>query len=338
MITSLGNGPLVHTAVAARLEEPITVGTNLLYCATFQLAWNELRAELGGAVRLQGDPPLARALEQEGPSTEDLDADSYVAGGGVGSSFLTKLDRVLRQKFADRDDFMLPDRLDPGAILAYAYLSKDLVFDTPFAFNRDVGMLFRRANRVAYFGVWAEGDDTLRGKRAEQVTVHHVADDGTFVLELLTKAQDDRLIIARVPQGPTLLATVDATMALANQRRGLWARVRSTTELGKLDVVRIPLINVDLVRAFVEVAGLKLVGRDQFIQEAKQRIRFKLDEKGAILRSAGVIVAPRGGRRGRHYVCDESFLVVMIRKERRYPYFALWVEDPELLVPVPARS
>jgi len=332
MIQSLSGAPLLHTAVDARLEAPITPGTNLLYCASFQLAWNELRASLGGSVELQGSPPLALALEEEGPSRADLDDDAYVAGGGVGPSILTKLDRALRSKFGDRDDFMLPPDLPSDAILAYAYLSKDLVFDTPFAYERDIGMPFRRDKRVAYFGVWSGEDEKVRSKRAEQVVVHHAEDDGAFILELVTRTEGDRLILARVSPRPTLLATVDDVMSHANHKPGVWARMRGTTKLGKHDGVRIPMIDVDLLRSFVELAGLGVVGRDYFIQEAKQRIRFKLDEKGAILRSAGVIMALRGGPRGRQYVCDEPFLVLMIRKGCRYPYFALWVEHPELLV------
>jgi hypothetical protein len=337
MITSLGKTQLGHTAVSARLDEPLADGTNLLFCSTFQMAWNELRAEFGGAVRLECDPPLAKALEQEGPTAEDVDAHSCVVGGGTGPAFVAKIDRELRQKFGNRDDFMLPERLDPGTVLAYAYLSKDLVFDTPFAFNRDIGMPFRRGQKVAYFGVWTDGDDKLRSKRAKQVIVHHSADDGSFVLEMLTKAEGDRLIIARIPRAPTLLETVDAALAHANQKKGLWSRVTGGADLGGLDIVRVPLIDVDLLRSFVELAGRKLVGRDAFIQDAKQRIRFKLDEKGAILRSAGVILTPRGGPQGKRYVCDEPFLVAMIRKGRRYPYFALWVEDKEVLVPVSDR-
>jgi hypothetical protein len=264
-----------------------------------------------------------------------MDATSCVVGGGVGAPFLSKLDRELRQKFGDRDDFMLPARLDPGAVLAYAYLSKDLEFTTPFAVNRNAGIMFRGGDRVAHFGIWMDGDDKVRSQRAKQVIVHHAGDGGAFVLELLTKAEGDRLIIARIPRGPTLLDTVDAAMTHANQKPGFFSRIRGKTEIDSTDVVRIPIIQVDLIRSFVELAGRKLVGQDAFIQEAKQRIRMSLDEKGAILRSAGVIVTPRGGPQGRRFICDQPFLVAMIRKGQRYPYFALWLEEPELFVKTP---
>lgn len=335
MITSLGKTPLAHTQVTARLEQPLVDGTNALFCSTFQLAWNELRIAFGGVVRLDGDPQLALDLERPGPIADEMDAASCVVGGGVGAPFLAKLDRELRQKFGDRDDFMLPARLDPGAVLAYAYLSKDLEFATPFAVNRQAGIMFRGGERVAHFGIWMEGEDKIRNQRAKQVIVHHYGNGGAFVLELLTKTESDRLIIARIPRGPTLLDTVDAAMTHANQKPGFFARMRGKTELDSSEAMRIPIIQVDLIRSFVELAGRKLVGQDAFVQEAKQRIRMSLDEKGAILRSAGVIVTPRGGPPPRRFICDQPFLVVMIRKCQRYPYFALWLEDPELFIKTP---
>lgn len=335
MITSLGKTPIAHTEVSARLEQPLTDGTNVLFCSTFQLAWNELQNKFGGNVRLEGEPPLALALERPGPKVNEVDAASCVVGGGVGAEFLGKIGRELRQKFGERDDFMLPERLAPDAVLAYAYLSKDLEFATPFAVNRAAGIMFRNGARVAHFGFWAEGDEKVRAQRAKQIVVHHHHDNGEFVLELLTKATEDRLIIARIARGATLLDTVDTALTHANQKPGFFARIRGKTEIDAGEVVRIPIIQVDLIRSYVELTGRKLVGQNAFIQDAKQRIRMSLDEKGAVLRSAGVVLAPRGGPPKRKFICDQPFLVMMIRKEQRYPYFALWLEDPEFFVPTP---
>ncbi|AKT37021.1 hypothetical protein [Chondromyces crocatus] len=333
-ITALDGRSLVRTQVTARLDEPLSAGSNLLFCSTFQLAWNELRAALGGAIRLQGDPLLAVALEREGPTADDLDVGSYVARGGVGPGFLREVERALRQTFGDRDDFMLPGRLEPSAILAYAYLSKDLAFRTPFEVERKLGIVFHGGERVACFGVWGAQEDPLRAKRAAQVVVHHVSEGGSFVLELITDAEADRLIVACIPREPSLLAMVDEALARANHKPGLWSRLRGEVALGKRDVVKIPMIDVDVLRNYAEIGQRKVLDQEHVIEEAKQRIRFRLDEKGAILRSAGVIVAPRGGPRGRHFVCDRPFLVAMVRAGRRYPYFAAWIEDPELLVAV----
>jgi len=37
---------LKHTIITAHLEEKIVPGKNVIYCSTFQLAWNESREEI----------------------------------------------------------------------------------------------------------------------------------------------------------------------------------------------------------------------------------------------------------------------------------------------------
>jgi len=325
---------LARTVVSPSLAEPIVAGKNLIFCSTFQIAWNELAASLGGAVLLEGDPPLSRALNQGGPSAEDIDAASYVARAGEGPRFLGELRAELVRRFGERDDFMLPAQIASDTLLAYAYLSKDLAFPTPFAADQKVGLLFQET-RVPCFGVWDDGSEAHRA-RAAQVVVHDDAAPGDFVLELSTRAEGDRLLVARVPPRETLLATVTSVMDRAARRKGLLARAMGSFKLGKLDTVRIPLVDLDLMRTFVELMGRAVIGKGRYIGDAAQRIRFRLDEKGAILRSAGLVWVPRGGPRGRAFHCDGPFLILLVRAGRPLPYFAAWVDNPEILAPLAA--
>jgi hypothetical protein len=36
-------------------------------------------------------------------------------------------------------------------------------------------------------------------------------------------------------------------------------------------------------------------------------------------------------------VCDDAFLVLMMRKDAAHPYFAAWIDSPELLSPFRAK-
>ena len=55
-----------------------------------------------------------------------------------------------------------------------------------------------------------------------------------------------------------------------------------------------------------------------------------MDEKGAVLRSrSNIRVASIAG----HFVFDKPYLLLLRRKGSEHPYFALWVNNPELLVP-----
>jgi hypothetical protein len=70
---------------------------------------------------------------------------------------------------------------------------------------------------------------------------------------------------------------------------------------------------------------------------ALQTIKFEMNEKGVELKSEAHI-AFGGGREGepprKHImIFHQPFLVLLERTGARMPYFALWVDNPELLVP-----
>lgn len=99
-----------------------------------------------------------------------------------------------------------------------------------------------------------------------------------------------------------------------------------------------PKMNYDVTRSYKEIIGKALVNpkaAGYFIAEAIQNIRFRLDEKGAVLKSEALIIAPTAMpmNESRMMIFDKPFLVLMMKKGRNIPYFALWVDNPELLVP-----
>lgn len=322
--------PAVEDAVHPTLDVRIVPDQDAVFCASFKIAFDALGDALGGQVSLAHDPPLAATLEASTSSRSDLDAASLVADAGEGPAFLAALTDQLTSRFGPRDDFMLPESLPRGALLAYAYLSKDLAFRTPFDADRTDGLRFE-GTPVSCFGIW-ENDDQ-RAERRQQVRVcHHGAPDD-FVLELVTEGTGDRLIIARMAPKATLLDTVRAALAHVTAKPSLLTRALSRQQLGKEDIVMIPMVGVERTRVFDELEG-PLSDQDRIISKALMRVRMQLDESGAILRSAGMIMVPRGGRGPRMFLCDGPFLLAMVREGRELPYFAAWVATPELLEPI----
>ena len=78
------------------------------------------------------------------------------------------------------------------------------------------------------------------------------------------------------------------------------------------------------------------VAKDLVILSALQNIRFELNEKGARLRSEshmaiGCAASPEP-EAPRMMIFDKPFLVMLARQDAQVPYFALWVENAELMV------
>ncbi|MHC4325939.1 MAG: hypothetical protein ACYSUX_16840, partial [Planctomycetota bacterium] len=53
---------LQSTVISPHLEEPIGPGTNVLWCSTFQLVWNEVCELVGEELHFDQDPPMVAIL------------------------------------------------------------------------------------------------------------------------------------------------------------------------------------------------------------------------------------------------------------------------------------
>jgi hypothetical protein len=107
------------------------------------------------------------------------------------------------------------------------------------------------------------------------------------------------------------------------------------------DVLIVPKFNFDVTVGFDELTGRRLVSsnpkvaEDLFLLAALQNNRFQMDEKGVRLRSEvgmGFGCAAATPPRGREFIFDKPFLVLMQRKGEAAPYFALWAGSAELMV------
>ena len=66
--------------------------------------------------------------------------------------------------------------------------------------------------------------------------------------------------------------------------------------------------------------------------KAYQRTKFKLDEKGAVLKSEAIIMVESMSIKGpRQFIVSRPFLIYLRQKDSPYPYFAMWVDNGEIL-------
>ncbi len=325
------------TIVAPHLEAAIGSGRNVLWCGTFQLAWNEACDVAGG--QLQLDPPsqVADALNRKGFSRDDLDDASYVAVAGlVRDGVFERIDRQLNARFGGRARPALKPRREitarPQDMVAYAYLFKHLEFATPFE-RLDTPLEFAGSS-VASFGMgWKPNE--AREAMAQQVEILHYAGKDDLVIELKTKSQGDHLILAKIQPEATMAETIASAQARIAKRAPVTAQGD--------DVLMVPRVNFDITRDYSELTGRRLVptkagmADDLQLLSAVQGICFEMDEKGVRLKSEATMrfgCAASARVRPEHImIFDRPYLILMVRTGARAPHFALWVANPELLVP-----
>jgi len=324
------------TVISPHLAAALEPNTNVLWCGTFQLAWNEVRDLVGEDLHFADEPPMVAELNRKGFSEDDLDDESYLAlAGYVRDGIFGKIDRGLKEKFKGRACPHLLPRPEltprPQDIVAYCYLFKHLEFPTPFE-RLQTPLTFADGNQVAGFGMLEY--KPAHEKMYPQVEILDYKSRADFVIELKSKSPGDRLILARVSPA----ATLGETVAAVGKR--IASAQPECAQTG--DVLVVPKLNFDLTRDYRELTGRLLVvqnprvARDLLILSAMQNIRFQMDEKGASLRSESHVSFGCGAEyrpEPKHImVFDGPFLILMQRMTAKVPYFALWVGNSDLLV------
>jgi len=308
---------LEATYVTPHLEYEIKGNENVLWCATFQIAWNELCELLGVDFPFKDSSEMVRVLNKKTVTRADLDETSYIAMAGfIRDDIVEKIEKALEEKFqgqASPELLEITRSLPPDFWIAYAYLFKYLPYEHAFARLRKHRPLKFAGCNVESFGiVQFRHNDPGEAKAAEQVLIYDFKNEDDFIIELKTRSKSDRLILAKIQPAPTLAETIRVVQKRIDKSQ--------PTKIFPLGDLRIPILDFDVFRNYEEISW-----RDILLQ----RIRFKLDEKGAVLLSEGLLA--RNGNKD--IIFDKPFLIMIQRTDAQVPYFALWVANSELLVP-----
>lgn len=327
---------LQTTCVSPHLEAPIQEGESVLWCGTFQLAWNEVCTLVGEDLQFVGQQSaMVAALNKQAFVKEDLDEAACVAlADFVRNDVHARISRELKAKFHGRaSPKALPSPLDaprPQDIVAYAYLFKNFEFSTPFE-RLELPLRFA-GTEVASFGIGEEYKSS-QAKLCDQVVVHDYKSPDDFVIELLAKSEGDHVVLAKTDPRETL----EETIAAVEQRI---ARAQSAKAVSG-DILKVPKFNFDITRRYTELPDSPLrvanpnIAKDLRIISAVQNIRFQMDEKGVKLKSDSHISFGCGDSSKKHgkrvMIFDKPFLLMLKRTDAQSPYFALWVGNAELL-------
>jgi hypothetical protein len=328
---------LQDTIVTSHLTFPLAAETNVLWCASFQLAWNETCDLVGEDLHFGDDePPMVAWLNTRTFTKHHLDEPSYVAVAGfVRDDIHGRIERELRKRFKGQaTPRYIPSKTltpRPQDIVAYSYLFKNLEFSVPF--ERLTKPIVFQGVQLPCFGV---GEDYRRehADMLEQVIILDYRTEDDFIVELQTKGEHDVLILAKVQPAQTLDETI----------RTVRTRIAHADPVspGPSDILKVPKLNFDITRNYREIEGRILVvsnpavARDLILLSALQNIRFQLDEKGVRLRSEshlafGCSASPSPPPPKHVMVFDKPFLIMLHRRDADAPYFACWVATPELL-------
>jgi hypothetical protein len=316
------------TRVVPELHVPIDGGTNLIWCAPFQLAWNGMMDWVGVDIRLAGNEPgCVPYLNEPLVAKENLDSATYVTAAGPYTRDLISQMNADVQSLFGAGSFApepLPEADGQGRLAAFGYLRVNLPFQ--YAFQRtDEPLMFNGVPVAAFTVPFGEGSGTKEEYVRRQVHVYCPPEEDEFVVELLTRETDHHLVLARIAPEATLAETVAKV-------RGYLDTLPQEGLEPEQDLI-VPLFNFDITRQYTELIGSPLAVENSaysMVEKAEQNIRFQFDERGAILKSSARVVyfcAP-----STPCIFDEPFLLMLRYKDSPQPYFAMWVDNAEILV------
>ncbi|MDO9026697.1 MAG: hypothetical protein Q7U87_02320, partial [bacterium] len=333
---NVNSNKLRYTHITPHFNTDIDINTNLIYCATFQIAWNSLQDNFfKEPLLLTGNPWDAEQLNKQEVTSNDIDSNSYVAiADTFNKELIERINEELQQKFGDNAPRMVYESQNVSelAILSYCYLYKNLVFNKKFNKNNDP-LSFYDSGKYLFipsFGVDNSGLHNNQAELAKQVDVLYYTNDDDFALSLKSISVNDELILAKTKPTKNLASTITLINGKIDQS--------NITPMKDREILMIPYIDYDVEHSFKQFLN-KLFLNDGwtgcYIDEAKQKIRFNLNESGALLKSEAIIDIKSGthtiSKKYREFVFNKPFLIMLRKKGSNLPYFAMWVGNTELL-------
>jgi hypothetical protein len=336
---------LQQTAVVATLECPLPEHKNVIWCSTFQMAWDKLKRDvIGEPIQIPAAQELADRLNRSEFPTGSIDEKScYVAAGFVKNGIIEQVQKEMAKRFPSEPvpTFDEKYRTLLDVILAYAYLNVAVEFEQPycacpgaFEFRDSMG------ERTSVAAFRAQAYDRVQ----VEILYHDFGqspDTAQFVVDLSKRTQPYQVVLARVPQCRTLR---DAAKAVQEKIAEFATRphYEAQCKLQPIDTLTVPDVLYKLTHHFEELLDKDLRNAKwplSYISEAMQKIDFALSRKGVVLKSeARVRPATRGVSRDeqkpRHFHFDRPFLICVQKREpNATPFFLMWVDNAELMKP-----
>ncbi|MDR0645694.1 MAG: tetratricopeptide repeat protein, partial [Elusimicrobiota bacterium] len=300
---------------------PLTEGANVVYAAAFQMAWDTLIDKIiKDKIQLEGNPPLAKALNLGRIGKKDLSSEAYFADAGSKKDGIEQRVRNgLKQKFNTEpiNDISLKN---PDDILAYAYLYKNLTFNPKFEKNN---YFYFMGEDVEAFGINSFNPyDKAQAQMAQNVKINYYRprsyDEKTntstrksFVVTINSKDNNDEIIFALIEKEKDLELAIKKALSLRKEN----------ISMEKDDVLLIPAIKFDETKEFQELYKNIINYAPYAIAKALQTVKFDMNYEGVKLIVEAVIAGftspapqPQPKKLPKIMRFDSPFLVLMKEK------------------------
>ncbi len=299
---------------------------NRVWVGTFQIVWNEMIDEvIKKPVKFAGyNSKVAKELNKKTFNKSDVsDKSYYVKSGIVSPDLKTEIETAIKEKFDETSDILdtFDWSYDPRKLFIYAMLKKDFKFPVPFD-RLSKGGFAQNPTAVDYFGI--NEDSSRRLFKNTNVMFYNANND--FAVKLFTKTRDV-VILYRTDDDTTF----DKYFSDVNTKAEKYMGSRS---FGRDDKLRIPDLNIYLETSFPDVEGHRIKGTNYQIDKTIETVKFKMDNEGVKLKSEAALMMrclAMPIERGRNFSFSNNYVLFLIEKGKKTPYYAMRISDVEAL-------
>ena len=305
-----------------------TMDSNKVWVGTFNLVWNDFMNDVikGKIEFVDGESELANELNKQSFKAEQLSENSYfkIHGQAVGEDLKNKIKTGIKQKF--NEDSKLIERIDwndSNGYVLYAMLKKEFEFLEPFSTAMGSMEFKNSENRVKYFGV----DSSNKTKKKKNVEILFYNSEKDFAIKLKTKDGEEVILYKTTGENKSFEENYNEIKKQQSNYSG-----KNTFE--KEDILRIPFIKVNDEINYDELCGREIKNSNYYIKQALQTIEFELNNVGGSVKSEAVIDATQKSLvdKKRKMIFDSDFILYLKEENKEQPYFALKVDNTDVLV------
>lgn len=305
-----------------------TMDGNKVWCGTFNLVWNDFMNDVvkGNVEFRDGESELANELNKQSFKVDQLSENSYfkIHGQAMGEDLKNKIQNGIKQKF--NEDSNLIDRIDwndSNGYVLYAMLKKEFNFLEPFSTAMG-SMTFNNSEpRIKCFGV-DSSNNPIASKNVE-LLFYNSEDD--FAIKLNTKEGEEVILYKTTGENKSFEENYKEIKKQQIKYSG-----KNTFE--ENDILRIPFIKVNDEINYDELCGREIKNSNYYIKQALQTIDFELNNVGGSVKSEALIDATQKAwtEKSRKMIFDSDFILYLKEESKEQPYFALKVDNTDILL------
>ena len=305
-----------------------TMDGNKVWCGTFNLVWNDFMNDVvkGNVEFRDGESELANELNKQSFKVDQLSENSYfkIHGQAMGEDLKNKIQNGIKQKF--NEDSNLIDRIDwndSNGYVLYAMLKKEFNFLEPFSTAMGSMNFNNSETRVKCFGV----DSSNNPIASKNVEILFYSSEDDFAIKLKTKEGEEVILYKTTGENKSFEGNYEEIKKKQSSYSG-------KTTFEKEDMLRVPFIKVNDEINYDELCGREIKNSKYYIKQALQTIDFELNNVGGSVKSEALIDATQKAwtEKSRKMIFDSDFILYLKEESKEQPYFALKVDNTDILL------